>query len=65
MTFIDTWPRSFKDNITDTKKDFHEAIVNMRKDLHQAFNHRIQGTHAEIEATKTPVDTCGEDLRRR
>lgn len=65
MMSIDTWTRSFKDDIMDTKKDFQEAIVNMRKGLHQVLNHRTQGTQAKIEAMKTLADTCGEDLRPR
>jgi hypothetical protein len=57
LTSIDTWTGGLKDDITDTKKDLHGTIANTRKDLHKVLDHRTQGTHVEIEGTKTLVDT--------
>jgi 4-hydroxyphenylpyruvate dioxygenase-like putative hemolysin len=65
ITSIDRWTRSFKDDIMDTKKDFHEAIVNIRKNLHQMLNHRTQGTQSEIESTKTLVDARDKNSKTR
>jgi hypothetical protein len=65
MTSIDKWTGSLKDDITDTKEDFHEGIANTRKDVHKMLDYRNQGTQVEIEGTQTLVDTTRRGLRPR
>jgi hypothetical protein len=41
-TSIDMWTGSRKDDIMDTKKDFHSAIANTRSDLHKTLGLMLQ-----------------------
>jgi hypothetical protein len=52
MKSIDTWTRSLKDDIADTKNDCHEAIGNMRKELHEEL-----GLMFQVEARTTKAIT--------
>jgi hypothetical protein len=58
---IDTWTGSLKDDITDTKKDFHETIANTRNYLHEelglVLQVETQTTKALTEATQCKFQT--------
>jgi hypothetical protein len=53
---IDTWTGSLKDDITNTKKDFHEAIASMRNDLHEELSLMI---HIEAQTMEALTDHEG------
>jgi hypothetical protein len=46
---IDTWTRSLKGDIMDTRKDFHKAIENTRNDLHEGLDIMFQ---VEVQTRK-------------
>jgi hypothetical protein len=49
-TSIDTWTRSLKGDITDTKKDFHEATANTWNNLHEELNLMLHVKAQTVEA---------------
>jgi hypothetical protein len=51
-TSINMWTRSPKDNITNTKKDFHEDLGNMKNDLHKELSIMFQVKAQTIKAEK-------------
>jgi glutamine synthetase type III len=61
-TSINTWTRSLKGDIMDTKKDFHRSIENTRNNLHEELDLMIQ---VKEQTVKTEIRINQEKIKAK